>query len=418
MLKFLLLSVLAVAMIGLMVPSAFAEYQPTKLILDEKKGYHDSRWYAGVAFEFTGELISNGQPVPNAKIIIKQCDDCPTLASATTRADGVFFARWDIVASPDGNMREFKAYFEGDEKFASSKSNTIFVDIREWNAKVTLNQFQPSARVGEIITFSGNLELDDIYYKKNNEEGQIVYIMDRDTSDDDDLLATAIVKSDGSYSVDWRVVKIDTDSVGEIYALFYGYDIWNRVTTDISALRILDGEIPTNYQPPDIGSSLPPRDNLSGDEYFEYFYAYDFTRTPTIAISPSPTSYEITKKGIIPAQEGIMQLSNLLEMKHDGNWDVDFKIITPGETILTGNEDFVLNLVTRYVESDCGSAYGWVTPSERQLAEGNLNLYVCLDDRNYERIAGTSFHEFIHGMGVGHVWNKPGDKMCSKEGKD
>ena len=34
--KVILLSIILVGMIGLMVPSAFAEYQPTKLILIEK----------------------------------------------------------------------------------------------------------------------------------------------------------------------------------------------------------------------------------------------------------------------------------------------------------------------------------------------------------------------------------------------
>ena len=56
--KILLLSVLAVTMIGVMVPSAFGQTYPT-LVLDEIP----SAVYAGQSITFTGKLSFQNQPI-------------------------------------------------------------------------------------------------------------------------------------------------------------------------------------------------------------------------------------------------------------------------------------------------------------------------------------------------------------------
>ena len=69
--RYLLLSVLVVCMIGVMIPSALAQsYIPTVLILDPIP----SSIYTGHVVTFTGGLISNGQPLANEIVYIYEDD--------------------------------------------------------------------------------------------------------------------------------------------------------------------------------------------------------------------------------------------------------------------------------------------------------------------------------------------------------
>ena len=91
-----------------------------------------------------------------------------------------------------------------DNAFAQSETGVL-----------TLDRFPSSGKVGELITFTGTLKLNNA-----SPEGEVVYIKDKDTGNPDDLLTTAYVESNGKFSASWIVKKIDPDNDLEIYAVF------------------------------------------------------------------------------------------------------------------------------------------------------------------------------------------------------
>ena len=275
---------------------------------------------------------------------------------------------------------------------------------------ISLDSFPSSARIGDVITFSGNIQLG-----KRNPEGAVIYIKDEDPFNRDDLLVTAWADSNGRFSANWMVTKVDFDWEADVYATFDGNEELNRLTTcgkrcaNTIPLKILP------YVPP----SIPPVDErLVGQEYMVLYYSRDFSTTPKVAIIPSPDSYNEVSRHIVSVQEGIRMWKSNLESEYGGNWDVDFEIVSPGTIFFKTKPDVVVNLVTHDEDVSCVSEYSgwsnvWDSPSP------TIQTQVCVTSlkelRTTDEVIRTSAHEFIHAMGLGHTFNKKGDMMCSTE---
>jgi len=73
-----------------------------------------------------------------------------------------------------------------------------------------------------------------------------------------------------------------------------------------------------------------------------------------------------------------------------------------------------MNLVTREMDDSCIDWSGYAQVSFIPIKP--VNTVVCADSfRPTTQIQGTAAHEFIHAVGLGHSFNKPGDLMCSIE---
>jgi len=96
--------------------------------------------------------------------------------------------------------------------------------------------------------------------------------------------------------------------------------------------------------------------------------------------------------------------------------DVDFDIVAPGSKF-SKKPDIIINLVTRDQEIKCNDWAGWAHVRTFKP----VNTIVCATSYGFfgstSEVSGTAAHEFIHAMGLGHAFNKPGDLMCSIENK-
>ena len=181
--------------------------------------------------------------------------------------------------------------------------------------------------------FSGILNIDF-----ENPKNSVVYIKDEDTLGSDDLLATAYVHSNGSFSTTWLVTEVDfPKSDAEIFAVYEGNKFTDRAATAITKLSILDA------------LSKPPI-VLSYDKYMELYYSIPFYKVPLVAIIPAPDSFDQVRSHIIPVKEGIKMSTLQLEQKYGDNWNVDFDVVYPGSKFKS-KPDIIMNLVTADQES-------------------------------------------------------------------
>lgn len=374
--------------------------------------------YAGQTITFTGKLASNGQPLSGKLVYIKEDDPLKPdqqIGFARTDTNGRFSIPWKIGAGLVEVDFDFYAVYEGDSSYKQAKSYNQEVSILKYGGGITLDQFPRSVNEGDVVTFSGSLQLNI-----GSPEGAIVYIKDEDPLDPDDLLATAYVNSNGRFSANWFATKTDVDQISDIYAVFEGNEILYRLTTcdpgqtmsfggtcsNTISLRV----VPTStIQPP---TGVQP----TGNEYMVLYHSLDFANNPKVAIVPSPDSYGDVSRYIIPTQEGVLMWNSKLQSKFGGNWNVDFEIIPKGALFYNKKPDIIMNLVTRDDEVGCGKDFAglaYITTIRP------INTIVCTNNGNYffstSDVSATSAHEFIHAMGLGHAFNKAGDLMCSIE---
>jgi hypothetical protein len=375
--------------------------------------------YAGQSVTFTGKLTSNGQPLKNA--LVKIMEDDPfspdqRLGIERTDSNGKFSVTWKVSAGTVETDFDVYAVFDGDSSYKRARSYNQEMSVLKYGGLITLNSFPSSAKVGDTITFSGNLDLN-----QGSPHGAIVYIKDEDTLNPDDLLATAYVDSFGKFSANWFVTKVDRDSVADIYAVFEGNDILYRLTTCDRGATMAFGAscqytIPLRTNPSIAPPAIPTgtgttNPTLSGDEYMSLYYSLDLNRNPKVAIIPSPDSYDEAKRHIGSVQEGIKMWESALDRKFGGTWNVSFEVVKPGALFFNNEPDIVVNIVTADEDINCLSEYsGWA--KIWKYPPKPVQTQVCTTSPD---IGATAAHEFIHAMGLGHAFNKKGDLMCSAE---
>ena len=397
-------------------PSASGKLS-TKLLLNNIP----SSIYTGNVITFTGKLTSDGIPLSGKLIQIKEDDPFlvdQRLGYGRTNSNGEFFIDWNITPGLVETDFDVHATFDGDDLYNIARTaNQEMSVVRLWSS-ITLDSIPQNVDVGGQVTFSGNVQLE-----KGSPEGYVVYVMDEDAFDDDDLLATAYVNSDGSYSIIWSAEQVDADNIADIYVVFEGTSIYYRSTTcDDDNTFDFGGDCLNTIKLKTIGVTLEPDPvyqpptsgyKFNGDEYMELYYALSFNKNPVIAIIPQPDSYDEVKPYFIPIQEGIRTWNLGLE-KTGGDWNVDFDIIKPGEKF-PQRPDVIINVVAYDDDIDCGYTRGvaWIS------GEKPLNSKVCATSfgkpANPDSVSATSGHEFIHTIGLGHAFNKKGDVMCSVE---
>ena len=384
--------------------SSSGSKQPTSLVLDDIP----TRTYAGDTVTFTGKLTSNGQSLRGATIEIKEDDPGwkdQTLGYGMTDSNGRFSIAWSVDAGLIETDFDIYAEFDGASGYEKARSYNQEMGVYKRGGSIHLDPLPDSARTGDILVFSGTLKLDGY-----NPNGAVVYIKDEDTGSRDDLLATGFADRYGRFSANWLVRDVDPGNNHEIYAVFEGTDIFERLTTNIKDLKVLE---PRPRTPPDSGQT-------GRDEYMEFRYSLDFSRTPKVTIVPDPKSFDIVRGHITPVAEGIRMWQGYMEHKYGGDWSVDFELVRPNQGFVSSNPDVVVNLVAYDMKKDgsngCDDYYGVAYNAKKQKP---VNTVVCsINDgkiRSNEGVAATAAHEFIHAMGLGHTWNKKGDLMCSKE---
>jgi hypothetical protein len=347
------------------------------------------------------------------KLVISEYDTI--LATTTTDKNGLFKIDWNSTYVMGKLFHGMYLIFEGGDNMKPA-NKMIRVEVNRYNSGITLNPIPDSINIGEPVIFSGKLFLDE-----TNMEGFVVYLKDEDSFDADDLLATAYVNSDGSYSITWIAEKVDPDGIADIYAVFEATGRNYRVTTCDDGITYDFGgtckntlslrTVGTSIEPEPIYQLSDPKYKFNGDEYVELYYSLPFNKNPVVAIVPQPESYDHVKKYFIPIQEGIKTWNSGLE-ETGGDWDVDFDIIQVGERF-PQRPDIIINVVAYDDDMDCGSTRGlaWVS------GEKPLNSKVCATSfgkpSDPTSVSATAGHEFVHTMGLGHAFNKKGDVMCS-----
>jgi len=160
------------------------------------------------AITITGLLTtSDGLPISNKEIQLSNYPyDSDILSNPViTNSKGEFSINW----MPEKLSPYYLLVnFNGDENYQKSKSSFSgqTVSVERLNSSISLDNFQNNARLGSEIIFSGNLRLESA-----NPSGQLVLIKDEDALDTDDVLAKAIVNSDGTFSASWIVTDVESN---------------------------------------------------------------------------------------------------------------------------------------------------------------------------------------------------------------
>ncbi len=399
--------------------SSYTQKQSTAIILDNLP----SSIKAGQKITFTGRLVSNGQPVPSALVYIMESDPLipdQRLGYGRTDNNGRFSIDWKVEADYVEIDFDIYANFGGDDHYKKARSPNQVMSVQKYAGYITLDPIPKSAKIGDLITFSGALELN-----QGSSEGAVVYIKDEDPIDADDLLATAYVDSNGRFFANWFVTSVDLDGVADIYAIFRGNNIYYTLVTcddhprmwehlgsctNTPKLRIYEAE------PPQITSA-----DYSNKEYTNLYYSWSLNQNPKVAIITTFDTYTNDKKYLIPIQEGIITWTSYLQNKYGGDWNVDFDVITPDKLFFSGKPDIVMNMVTPDMESGCNYDFGGYAKVGSNPIRPTQTV-VCIGSQGKPTdtsfVSATATHEFAHAMGLGHTWNKRGDLMCSYEDLD
>ena len=406
--------------------SGNSNYFPTEIVVNQIP----SSIYANSDIQFSGRLTTNGQPLSNALIYIKK--DIPLLPDevlvyGNTDSNGQFLIHW--TAEPGEILKNFGVYaiFEGGGNYAKVRSNDQYLTVLKYVPQITLNPFPTSANVGDVLTFSGTLQLGGADLGDN-----VVYIMDEVPLLPDNLLATAYVNANGEFSTSWVVQQLHSNGLAHIYAVFEGDQAHSRVTTcDVGVppiiggclntivLRISETNPPPPPPPPQPQPQLPPTtEKLNGDEYIKLYYSLPLSSNPVVAISPTPESYDQVQRYVTPVEDGIRMWTNDLQQKFGGNWNVDFEVLGKDLPHFNKKPDIIVNIVTKNEEQGCIQDFGGVARLQYSPIKP-VNIEVCAENLGQFNsdlfVSAASAHEFIHAMGVGHAFNKEGDLMCSYE---
>ena len=383
------------------------------------------RVYVGDTVTFTGTLSHNNEALVGKKVWIQDEDELRPddyLKSGITDQYGRFSITWVVKADLDETEREIRAVFEGDSSYSQDVSPIQEMDVTKIGGDITLNRFPSTAKIGQAVTFSGTLSLD-----RGSPQGAVVYIKDEDSFSRDELLVTAYVESNGRFSATWIAEHTDVDNTIDIFAVFEGDSRHYRQATcsatcgDTASLHI-SGRVntspptvpPTIIQPPPNSGPIVP----DGSRYMEMKYVLNLNKPPHVAIVPDPDAYNQVSSHIVPIQEGINIWTHELERAYSsGNWGVTFELVQPGDRF-NSKPDVIVNLITHERDDRCvNDLFGWA-PRQPNL-NNPIQTHVCStfqgEKRSNQDIARTAGHEFIHAMGLGHTFNKPGDVMCSRE---
>ncbi len=395
------------------VPSDSSSSRRASIVLDKIP----SAVYAGESVTFTGRLTSNGYPLADRLVKINEDDPLlpdQRLGYQRTDRNGEFAITWRVGAGLVEDDFDIYAAFDGDGTYQGARSYNQEMAVMKYGGSIDLDPIPRSAKVGETVTFSGTLSLDG-----HSTEGAVVYIMDEDTLTRDDLLVAAYVDGSGRFSANWLVTDVDPDGVADIYAVFEGNDILSRLTTcDPGPTRAFGGMCTDTKKISISGyaSREPPNVDITGP-YMELYYSLPFQHSPRVAIVPSPYSYDDVRSHIVPVKEGILMWTGMMKQEHGGSWDVTFDVIIPGDSF-PSRPDVIVNLVTHDVHRSCYSDYYGVA---KIFSNPKVPVYtwVCSTSEGKKRpdyeVSATAAHEFIHAVGLGHTFNKPGDLLCSVE---
>jgi hypothetical protein len=400
----------------------FTQYDriaPTTLRLDQIP----STVRSGDSVTFTGKLTSQGKAISGALVYIYEDDPFKAdqqIGFALTNSNGEFYIPWKVTAGLVEIDFDIYATFNGDTSFAYARTSNQEMSVTKYQTSISLDTFPQQAKIGETIIFSGQVQLE-----QGSPEGFVVYIKDEDMYNADDLLATAYVNGDGKFRANWSVSDVDADGIVDVYAVLEAKETYYRSTTcDTSGITFDFGGDCSNLFPIQITGTIteteiiyeesPSTYNFSGDEYMKLYYALNFQKPPVIAIIADPDSYEKVRPYLIPTQEGVLTWADLLEKNYpDGNWNVEFDVIVPGEQF-PRKPDILINVV--YNDNWCDEFGGVAfTTGIKPVNSLVCTKYGSGDMRSTSSVAGTAGHEFAHTVGSGHAFNKLGDRMCSTE---
>ena len=356
--------------------------------------------YVGDTVTFTGTLYLDGRSPEGVIVYIKDEDTFSgddLLASAYVDGAGHFAAYWRVSDVDPDHIVDVYAVFEGDHASWGARSAEQRMSVLTYGGSLVLDPIPESAAFGEAVTLSGTLRLDG-----HDPEGAIIYIKDEDTFSGDDLLASAYVDGAGRFAAYWIAEDIDPTDTIEVYAVFEGNARFSRLVSATQDMRL--------YFDPLVPDPIP----ADGDGYMELYYSMDLARAPRVLIAPSPDSYDEVRLHIVPVQEGIIQLTAMLEREYeDGIWDVSFEVLDRGRLFASEEPDIVVSIVTDAEDPQCGVDYSGVAwPDNIKPVQAR----VCsLEGASNADVSATAAHEFIHAIGLGHTFNIAGDMMCSVE---
>ena len=381
--------------------------------------------YAGDEVEFTGRLSSGGLPLAGAAVAVYEDDPLSPdqrIGGGLTGADGGFAIPWTASAGLFEADFDLYAEFAGGGGYGGSQTQRQQMAVLKYGGDIRLDPLPRGAAAGDLVMFRGALDLE-----LHSPEGAKVYIMDEDPLNPDDLLAAAYVEADGRFAANWFASRMDADSEVDVYAVFEGGDLFYRQTTcdegpthDFGGSCIGTVQLEVRDAPRGPPAGGGGRGDGGGDAYMEMYYSMDLDGPPLVAIVPGPDRPGDSMRYIVPAQEGILTWTSSMERRYGGDWDVTFAVVEAGEPFFGGRPDVVVNLASPEKDAGCLDEYaGWAQVSGDPQRPAPVQTAVCTAGQwgpvTKADAAATAAHEFIHAMGLGHAFNKPGDLMCSIE---
>lgn len=367
--------------------------------------------YVGDTITFTGVLVSDNSPIENALVEIKDDDSFRSddvLASGKTDSNGYFSIIWIAYQDSVEDELEIYAVFDGNESYSESRSPNQILNIQKHATKITLDPIPSNVNIGDVITFSGVLQLEG-----RSSEGALVYIKDEDPLGRDDLLTTAIADSRGQFVGWWRVSHVDIDeSPAEIYAVFEGNAVYHKSKTCNSScsnaisLKILDESIDTS--------------KIDDTKYLKLLGAYWDHDNIKVLVMVDPDNAETSKKYLSAVQDGALEWEPYLKtLFPNGKWNIDVTVEPNPITFLDKKYD-VLTTVTAKDDYLCEKHALGVAFVGRHQGWNTIPIVVGISDpcnpnqtRSLNEVRSTMAHEFGHALGLEHAYNIDFDLMCS-----